>query len=235
MSEASSHVIAAPGRPALSLAFRSALPALLLSSLATLWCRWMVGANLGLFLGTLLLITLCTPPLALSVPIRLAWAPTASILIGASIIWAISASAADIIATEWLRCCLVLASYVVALAGLALLFRFIGLPAPLASALVVVPGLLWLTWPVWLSHGLTEPVAGWLVPAHPGFAINAILKHLGTWDHMPIAYGTLTVLDQDVPYRLPSSIVPTILVHALIGASAVIVVSARHKRIRTVP
>lgn len=193
----------------------------------------MVGANLGLFLAALLLITLCTPPLALSVPIRRAWAPTASIIVGASIIWAIAASAADVLATEWLRCCLVLAAYVIALAGLSLLLRSIGFAAPLTSAVTVLLGLLWLTWPVWLSPWLTGPLAGWLIPAHPGFAINAVLKHLGTWDHASIAYSTLTVLDQDVPYRLPSSVAPSVLIHALIGAAA-FMIACRGKRLSNV-
>jgi hypothetical protein len=195
----------------------------------------MIGTNLGLFLGTLLLITLCTPPLVLSVPTRLAWIPAASIVLGASIVWLISASAADVTATEWLRCCVVLAAYVAALAGLASLFRSVGLSPLLASALTVILGLLWLTWPVWLSHWLTEPLAAWLVPAHPGFAINAVLKHLGTWDHAPIAYSALTVLDQDVPYHLPRSILPAVVLHALIGASAAFIAIARDKRVRTAP
>jgi hypothetical protein len=193
----------------------------------------MIGANLGLFLGTLLLVTLCTPALALSVALRLVWAPAGSIVLGAGGVWLLFASNADVTTGEWVRCCLVLAAYVVALAGLASLLRDC-VRAPLASALTVLPALLWLTWPVWLSHGLTEPLTSWLVPAHPGFAINAVLKHLGTWDHAPIAYSTLTVLDQDVPYRLPASILPSVAIHALIGASAITVVIARHKQVRTV-
>jgi hypothetical protein len=168
----------------------------------------------------------------LSVPVRLAWVPAASVVLGASAIWLASARAADVSVLEWFRCVLVLAGFVTVLAGIALLFRSFKLPAPLASALTVVPALLWLTWPVWLSPWLTEPLASWLVPAHPGFAINSVLKHLGTWDHAPIAYSTLTVLDQDVPYHLPPTILPSVVLHAMIGACAGWVAFVRAKRAR---
>lgn len=225
MSDVPTNPIAHPDPSHASSLLRSALPALLLSVLAALWCRWTVGANLGLFLGTLLLITLCTPALVLAASRRIAWAPAASVAIGAGLVWALFASAADLTKTEWFRCWLVLAAYVIALAGLASLLHALGLPAALASTMTVLLGLLWLAWPVWLSPWLTEPLARWLVPANPVFAINAVLKHLGTWDHAPIAYSTLTVLDQDIPYRLPSSIVPSVLIHTLIGACAVAVAS----------
>lgn len=233
MTDANAHSSDVLTRPShFSAVLPAAIPALVISALATLWCRWMTGASLGLFLGTLLLIALCTPQLVLSVPIRFTWVPTTSIVLGAGAIWLASAPAADVSVLEWIRCALVLAGLVTALAGIALLLRSFNLPAPLASALTVLPALLWLTWPVWLSPWLTEPLASWLVPAHPGFAINSVLKHLGTWDHAPIAYSTLTVLDQDVPYHLPTTIVPSVVLHVLIGASAGWVAFARDKRAR---
>jgi hypothetical protein len=57
----------------------------------------------------------------------------------------------------------------------------------------------------------------WLVPAHPLLAINGVLIHFDAWDRLPLAYTQLSNLNQDVFYTLPSSILPAVLVHLLIG------------------
>ena len=54
-----------------------------------------------------------------------------------------------------------------------------------------------------------------VVAIHPLFAINGVLVNLGAWSHLPIAYRELTTLGQDVPYTLPASVWPMVLVHAL--------------------
>jgi hypothetical protein len=44
------------------------------------------------------------------------------------------------------------------------------------------------------------------------------MKQFGAWDHYPgLAYPTLTVLNQDVAYRLPTSIVPAVVLQGVIG------------------
>ena len=208
---------------------RSTLPALLISAAATAWCRSATGPTLGLFLGGLLLATLIAPPLTIGDPPRRAWLPITGIILGTALVWAASLQAADVSIWEWLRCSLVLAAYILALGGLASLLVSIGIPSPPAAGLVILLGLLWLTWPVWLSRWLTQSMADWLVPANTVFAVNATLRHLGTWDRAPLAYRVLTSLNQDVPYRLPGSIAPACVAHALIGAVAMLL-ATRFKR-----
>lgn len=203
-----------------SLTLHELLPPFLISFAAAIWCRSATGPTLGLFLGGLLLATLITPPLALGdTPARPALGAL-GVLLGTALVWAFSMSAADVSAGELCRCGLVLAAYLIALAGLANLFASARIPDSPAAGLTVLLGLLWLTWPVWLSPLLTQSLADWLVPANPVFAINSVLKHLGAWDRAPIAYRSLTVLNQDIPYRLPGSIAAAFFVHGMIGAGA---------------
>jgi hypothetical protein len=148
---------------------------------------------------------------------RRSWIPGCAVFLGTALVWGANLWAADISVFEWLRCCLVLATYIFALAGVTSLLAAVGIPRSPAAAITILIGLLWLSWPVWLSPWLTQAMADWLVPANPIFAVNATLQHLGTWDRAPLAYRTLSTLNQDVPYRLPGSIVPACAVHAVIG------------------
>jgi hypothetical protein len=195
----------------------SYLTSLLISAAAAIWCCSATGPSLGLFLGGLLLATLIAPPFAVwDKPSRI-WLPILGITLGIALVWATSLHPADVTTWEWLRCCLVLATFVLALAGIATLLVTIRIPPSPAAGLTILLGLLWLTWPVWLSPWLTQPMADWLVPANPVFAVNATLRHLGTWDRAPLAYRALSTLNQDVPYRLPGSIAPACILHALVG------------------
>lgn len=196
----------------------SVLPPLLISVAAAAWCWWAAGSGLGLFLGAPLLATLYVPPLVLAEEGRGRWLAVIASASGATLVWVVAATSADVTAWELLRCCVVLAAYVWALGGAASLLALARFPRPLAPGVPTILGLLWLTWPVWLSHWLTQGVVTWLVPGHPLIAINSVLKHLGTWDRAPLAYRALTVLNQDVPYRLPRGILWAVLLHLLIGA-----------------
>lgn len=202
--------------------FRELFPPLLISTAAAIWCRSATGPTLGLFLGGLLLVTFIAPPLALADPFGRSAIRAAGVLLGTAIIWALSISAADVNVWELCQCYLVLAAYLIALTGLVNLLASARIARPPAAGLTILLGLLWLTWPVWLSPWLTQSLADWLVPANPVFAINSVLKHLGAWDRAPIAYRSLTVLNQDIPYRLPGSIVPACFLHAMIGAGAML-------------
>jgi hypothetical protein len=220
MSQAVFHVLRA---------LKSAAPSALISAAATLWCWHATGPGLGLYLGAILLATLYTPALVLAETSRAMWIPVAAIAIASALLLVISNGAADISASEWLHCSIVLAAYVWALAGVAALLSLGRLPAPLAAALTVFVGLLWLTWPVWLSHWMTQGLADWLTPANPLLAINSVLKHLGTWDRAPIAYRALTVLNQDVPYHLPVGIFYAVILHMVIGAPGMILLTRRSR------
>lgn len=203
---------------------------LLISIAAAVWCRSVVGPNLGLFLGSLLLASLIAPPLALLGGCGRAWVPTLAVVLGIAGVWSACLSAADVNLWEWLRCCLVLATFVCALAGISALLSGVGMPAAPAGAIATILGLLWLSWPVWLSPWLTQRLSDWLVPANPVFAMNAVLEHLGTWDRAPLAYQRLTVLNQDVAYRLPHTIAPACIVHAVIGIVCLLAATGAMRR-----
>jgi hypothetical protein len=84
----------------------------------------------------------------------------------------------------------------------------------------MVIGLVWLTWPVWLSpslvkNGADQTVAN-LVRIHPPLTINGILTNEPAWTERSVAYH-LTNLNQDIPISLPESIWACVAVHGLIG------------------
>jgi hypothetical protein len=74
---------------------------------------------------------------------------------------------------------------------------------------------------VWLVPNLPESrvdsIVNFLIRFHPLFAVNGVLKQLGDWPHWPIAYRDLTTLGQDIPYSLPTSILPACVVHGVAG------------------
>jgi hypothetical protein len=201
----------------------SFLPAFLISATVTAWCWFVVGAGFGLFLGALLLTACYTPGLVLAETKNWPWLAALGAACGVSITLGIATAFVDVSLLEWLQCSLVLASFIAALAGLTLSLAALRLPASLVATAVVPLALLWLCWPVWMSHWLNQSIVNWLVPAHPWFAINSVIKHLspGTWDRAQIAYRSLTVLNQDIPYRLPGTIWPAVGVHLVIGAIGV--------------
>ena len=196
----------------------AAAPAILIPMASAIWCWWATGSSLGLFLGMPLLVSCFLPALTLANSGRDRLLAALCCLVGPAMIWALAAGGVQLTAWQWLRCCIVLGAYVAALGGLAGLLAAARLPAAIAASLALLIGMLWLTWPVWLSHGLSQRLVEWLVPLDPLMAINSVVKHLGSWDRAPIAYRTLTVLNQDVSYALPSTIAPMVAIHALIGA-----------------
>jgi hypothetical protein len=140
----------------------------------------------------------------------------------------------DINARQVGQCVIILAALNLLLIGLTDALLWSGIRPTAAAALTTTLFLIWLTWPIWLSSHLGgrygESAASWLVWAHPLFAINATLKHFDAWDHTGLMYSTLSVLNQDVPYRIPQSIWPSVSLHA--GPAALVLLAhpifARH-------
>lgn len=201
------------------------MPSFFLSLLATTAGYAAAGPTLGLFIGTFLLATVIVPPLQMGeTTLRAVWRIVTGVCAGAAIVWIASATRPNVYLWDCVRCMAVFAAYLVALAGVEAILRRMGMGNVLACALTVVLGLAWLTWPVWLSAALEgrfgQEIVSALVPAHPLFSVNSVLKHFGAWDHYPrLAYPTLTVLNQDVSYNLPRSILPAVLLHAGIGGA----------------
>jgi hypothetical protein len=185
---------------------------------ATSWCAWSTGAGLALFFGAVLLSALYVPALTLAAQPNNRWIPPLAAGIGIAACWAISLFVSDVSPGELLRCVAVCWAFLFAVAGTSSLLTRLRLPPPLAAGVALVIALLWLTWPIWLSHGLNQSRVNALVIAHPLLAINGALQHLGAWDRAPLAYQRLTILNQDIPYHLPRSIIPAIVLHAALAA-----------------
>jgi hypothetical protein len=201
----------------------AALYPFILSAIAAVACYLSAGPTLGLFLGGLVMVSILTPPLILaeeqSTHRLLA---LGAIIVPFILIWLLAPIRSETRISEWLESSIVLIAYATALAGLSAGLRLARLSAALSAALTVTLALLWMTWPIWLSPTWNgeESTAGVarLVVCHPAFAINSLLvRPHGLWTEQSIAYR-LTDLSQNVPYTLPKSIWPCVLVHGSIGA-----------------
>jgi len=193
---------------------RAVIVPLALAAGATIWAGIVAGPELAIYLAAPLLACFYVPFVTLGpLPIRRAIACAIGI---ATVLLAFDLRA-DITIGEWFRSVVVIASWVIALAGVANLLASLRITPTIAATFTSIIALAWMTWPVWLSHAMTQTLVNWLVPAHPLFAINGVLEHLGAWDHSPIAYRYLTILNQDIPFELPKSILPATTVHLMLG------------------
>ena len=216
-----------PAAPALRSTVRQfsfPLSALLLAAIVTVLCRATAGVSLGLFFGAVAFVTLLVPPFTAGEDgARGRALIPCAVTLGTALAW-LTALGDRFTFAQWLACSGALLAYTFALCGLCSLLTAIRFNNVIAAAAVVALGMLWLTWPVWLSHALLRPVGdalvAWLVPAHPLFATNAVLIQFDTWDRHPLAYSRLTVLNQDVFYALPHGVLWAVLFHAAIGGIA---------------
>ena len=232
--ESDRHGPAPAGWITLATLLRPAI-ALLLSAGVTALLAPAAGQSMGLFFGgiatLLLVLPTMTPGRSRGDDLLVALAAALPV----ACVWAYAASLDTITPTELAAAVWVLVSVALAIAGLVRVARFVGLRAPYASAGVFVVFSLWLTWPIWLAHALLTPagpmLVAWLMPAHPLFALNGLLVHLGIWTQQPVAYATLMNLNQDVPYALPPGVVPGALLHAGVAAVGFALPSAARRRV----
>lgn len=208
----------------------AALPALALSVAAMVVGHVVLGASLGLFFAGVFACALLVPPLAVA-----EWGLARPLVAAGSVAAGVAGVWLYVILRphpegepyprleQWPACAVVAAAFAFALAGLALLLRFARVTPAVASFATMLVGLAWLTWPVWMSPwtgGRDELVAA-LVRPHPPLVLNGVLVgEAGMWNQRSLAYH-MTNLDQDVPYLLPKSIWPAVLVHAAVGAACV--------------
>jgi hypothetical protein len=192
---------------------RLAAAPMFLSAVATAACWAAAGGNsLGLYLGPVALVALIVPPLVAAARDRLAALIVAGAVIdGVGVVWLLAALLSRTTLLQWLECYLVLAAFAWALCGLVRVLR--------SAALVTCFALAWLTWPVWMSPWLNDSIVAWLTPAHPLLAANHVLLDLGVWTQQRLMYA-FTALGQDVPYTLPRSIGPCIVLHGIVGLTA---------------
>jgi hypothetical protein len=181
------------------------------------------GPSLGLFIGGVFGATLIGPSLVL-------WRESAlerviaggSVVDGVGLVWLAAVFTSETTFAQWLAAYIVLAAFMLGICGIAIALRRGGFSDVAANAVTLLLALGWLMWPIWLSAWMTTSLAAWLVPAHPLLALNSLLPHLGVWGEGRVAYQ-LTNLGQDVAYVMPSSVLPTILVHALLGGTLLLI------------
>jgi hypothetical protein len=200
----------------------------------TLLCFAASGASTGTFFGGVAFAVLITPPfVAAEQTTRDRIIVAAAVFAGVACAWLLPLRDPYVTATHWAAAAAVLASVIAAVAGVVVALRAARVPAPFASALIVVLFALWLTWPIWLSPHLAghARLTNSLVAAHPLFAIERALSDLSPhWTERPLMYNELSVLNQDVSYALPTTIIWSILLHAVAGALGFV-----SERFRTLP
>lgn len=203
---------------------RSALVPLILAIAATATCEVAAGASLGVYFGGLFVLTLLVPPLVLGQP-RIGWriVSAAAVTVGVSAVWAVTAARSATSAGEWVAAAGVATAYTTALLGIASILSKPRLPIVLASAVTVMAGFAWMTWPIWLSPELraqSQTRVQWLVRLYPPLVLNGVLKQTAPWTEQTLAYH-LTNLNQDVPFQLPDSAAACIAVHSAVGLALI--------------
>jgi hypothetical protein len=193
-------------------------------ALLTSGVSWIAtGATLGLPIASLTFASLILPPVIV-IPRQSARGKMLTITavcaaIGITWIFALISSAGMIPTLEML---LVLAAYLFALGGIALLLAALRFNSTLATAVTVGLSFAWLSWPIWLSSHLTEGrLLSLLVSTHPIFAINGTSDAFGIWTQQHLMYR-LTALGQDVPFALPRSVLPCLIAHLIVGAACML-------------
>jgi len=220
-----------PGRPWYALGF-----SFVLSLIFSIWFAVVIGRNLGVFFGGLVLVCILAPLIVvaeqdLSRRISMAIGIVAAI----AIVWLSCVFNDTITLWEWSRATLVLLIYTFAVAALAALLARIHIP----PAAVVIVSLAWLSWPIWLAPALrgrdsSERIAACLVAANPIFALQGALSQSFNvpWAQYRIAYR-LTNIGDDIPYQMPTSILLCVMIHGLIAASAML--GAHWRKRATIP
>lgn len=197
----------------------------LAAALALIFCalaRLAAGASFGVALAALFSIAIIVPPLAGARPaLSQSFAIALITAAGAGTICITLIGNSQATLAQWISLCLILLAFAFGVSGLVQFLRRIVPPPLAASALTVVFALAWLTWPIWLSRPLAElpmpRLAAALIFIHPPLTANGILIFTAPWTEQSMAYR-LTLLDQDIPMRLPSTALPCVSAHILLGA-----------------
>ena len=218
--------------PRLGLAF--IFPAIISAGVGWL-CYMAAGVSLGLFLGALILIGLIAGPLMAAEETWLGRALAAvGIIHGVVGVWLYATIRGELDLGLWAASYLVLATMVLAIGGLTALLQSWRIGRIGSGAIVTGLMLAWLTWPLWLSPALHGPrgdrIVAWLVPAHPIFAVNGVLRErLGYWAEHGIAYN-LTSLGDDIAYSVPDNVLKCMLAQLGVAVACAGLAMVRRRR-----
>ena len=206
-----------------------------LAALAMLVCWHVAGISLGFFFGGFFVAVLVAPAAIFSAPcVRSGILPVALTAFAISLVWLFGVNRTAATFGEWIELGLMVFCLSFALAGLSgFLGRYLG--QTIAIALVVLLGLAWLTWPVWLCTYLAESgsqrTADALVETSPLLTANGVLRNESPISERTVAYQ-LTNLNQDIAMSLPDSPWKCAGFHALLagGCFGMIYVVRRRER-----
>lgn len=194
---------------------------------STLLCRAAADALHGMFFGGVVFAALLVPPLVLRERgLRRQAVIAASTWLGIAAGW--SAVLLDVTSTAglWLRASILLASFVLALWGVAALLDHLRLGRTGAAALTTLLALAWLAWPVWLSPALPghQNLTDALTRPHPLLTLDTpLLKPWSeSWTVRRLFYNDLGNLNQDVQYHPPDGIAPAVTLHLLVGVACLV-------------
>jgi hypothetical protein len=175
------------------------------------------GASVDLFVALTVLIAVTAPlAVAWNGPITIAAISSSGFVLALIGSWFWLAHLGNIAWPAACRASAVGLTLGLALSGVARLLSG-GAGAQVWPGFVSLAGLAWVTWPVWLSDPLSGQTLVWSVAIQPLFAVNSAVLDLGNWADQPLAYQ-LTSFGQDVLYKMPGSVWPAVLFHALIAA-----------------
>lgn len=198
-----------------------ALPPLVLSAVAAGGISWACAGTLGVFIGSLLALTILVPPTVLAVTgLRDRLLTVTLSVLPLALIWLLTARRTGTTVAEWRASSAILLAYALALGGVAVGLRLARVSTVVSAALTVIVGLAWLTWPIWLSPTWDGEASAQgvnrFVAVHPALSVS--VGHLGHWAEQSLAYH-LTDLNQNVSYHPPQSVWWCVMFHVLVGAA----------------
>jgi hypothetical protein len=206
-----------------SLSFIQPIAACILGSLTGAVSAAAAGRTLGLIFGGLFAAGLLSPVITAGIrTIRLRLITILALTAPIAAIWLCLVGPAMATPCQWTEITFLLISFAFAAAGMTALGECFRLNPLLSAALAATASVAWLTWPIWLSPAI-EPLGlnraiDFLVLIHPPLVANGVLTFTPPWTEQSIAYR-LTLLNQDVPIRLPATALPAIFTHLLVATA----------------
>lgn len=206
-----------------------ALAAALLMAMACGMTFVASGATLGLAFGIVFCMVILLPGLyAMGPGLRDRLAAAGGGFFGAALVLLLAGWLGRVMSFPQGLLCLgvILTLSVAMVGGIECLVR-LRVARSVAAAMMLVLGVLWLSWPVWmgpllasdhLTAGQSQQVVSILVPAHPLLSINGVLIHRGVWNEQSGVAYQLTNLAQDIPYAMPRGASACMGLHGLIAA-----------------
>lgn len=209
--------------PAISRDFRhitALATAFIAGAIATVTSAFAAGPTLGQAIGGLFAVVLIFPPMITG---AVGWRKRIELILalvsGVALAWAIFLGPATFAQKAQLIALALALAWL--LAAMLSALEAIHIPPLIVAATVTLIGFAWLTWPIWLSPAMEDsyisPLVARIVPIQPILVSNGVLTFTSPWTEQAIAYQW-TVLDQDIPLRLPTNALLCIGFESLSGA-----------------